>query len=176
MRLIEQEAGKTFLHPVVLLGILAVGLAIGLLIPEGGISWSLFGFEEHQFTVGEEQISLRVDTSGIGPYQVESQDGGINVIRCGTVLWEGGFVSAEECAALQQEALAAEGRRILEHAAEAGPASLICSGPAGGAGYVFMTQIGGSGFGAVFHTPDGSALSEKEALEYAHRLQLTRLK
>lgn len=175
MRLIEREGKQVSLHPVVLVVILAVGLVIGLLLPEGGVSWSLLGFEEHRFTVGEETISLRLDTSGAGRYGVELHDNRIDVIKDGEVLWEGGFVSAEKCTALRQKTLAVEDCCILEQGSQEGGASLVCGDPSGGEGYVFMTQIDGSGIGAVFHTPDGSALTGEEALEYARRLRFTKL-
>lgn len=147
---------------------------IGLHIPEGGISWQLWGFETHSFTVGEESISLRLDTSGAGPYEVAHQNDRVAVSRCGTVLWEGGFVPAEDCAALAEKALTAEGCRILEHITE-GNASLVCSDPDGGKGYVFIVKIDGSDFGAVFHTPKDSVLTGEEALGYARRLRFIRL-
>ena len=49
---VEREDGKTYIHPALILCILAVGLVIGLLIPVDGLSWMLWGFEKHQFTVG----------------------------------------------------------------------------------------------------------------------------
>ena len=169
------EKGRS-LHPAFLLVILAAGLVIGLLvIPEGGISWMLFGFEEHRFTVGEEQVALRLDTSGVGPYEVECEDNRIRIIRRGEVLWEGGFLAREVCAAYQRDAREAEGCRILEDGAEES-ALLVCGYPEdGGTGYALMVQIEDTGCGAVFHTPSGSTFSQQEALDYAHRLQFEKL-
>ena len=53
--------------------------------------------------------------------------------------------------------------------------ALICSYPnGGGTGYALMAQVDGGLCGAVFHTPEGGAFSEQEALDYAHRLQFTK--
>lgn len=175
MEPVEREGKKTYLHPALVLGILAAGLVIGLLIPVDGISWMLSGFQEYRFTVGEEQISLRLDTSGVGPYEVECRDNRISVTKQGTVLWEGGFFARDVCAAYQRDALEAEDCRILEDMTEESPA-LICSYPdSGGTGYALMTQVDGAACGAVFHTPEGGSFSEQEALDYAHRLHFTKL-
>lgn len=175
----EHKREKTYVHPALMLCILVIALAVGLaaafLIPEDGISWMLWGFEKHRFTVGEEQISLRLDTSGVGPYEVECEDNRIYITKQGTVLWEGGFLAREVCAAYQRDAREAEDCRILEDVTEESPA-LICSYPdSGGTGYALMTQVDGAACGAVFHTPEGGSFSEQEALDYAHRLQFSKL-
>ena len=175
MEPVEREGEKTYIHPALILCILAVGLVIGLLIPVDGLSWMLWGFEEYRFTVGEEQISLRLDTSGVGPYEVECEDNRIYITKQGTVLWEGGFFARDVCAAYQRDAREWPDCRILEDVTGKSPA-LICSYPeAGGTGYALMTQVDGSACGAVFHTPEGGSFSGQEALDYAHRLQFTKL-
>lgn len=168
----EEKEKRTLIHPaVILLILLAAGAAAAFLIPEGGISRALWGFEEHRFTVGEEEITLRLDTSGPGSYEVECRDNRVTVIRRGTVLWEGGFFSQKTCGEYQQKARDAGDCRVLEDGTGESPA-LICSYPeGGGTGYALMVRIDGSACGAVFHTPDGSAFTEQEALEYAHRLR-----
>lgn len=159
-----------------LLMILAAGLAIGLLvIPEGGASWMLWGFEKHRFTVGEEEISLRLDTSGAGPYEVECRDNRIQILRNGGVLLEGGFLARDVCAAYQRDAREAEDCRILEDGAEES-ALLVCSYPGdGGTQYAMMIQIEGAGCGAVFHTPAGGGFSQEEAVDNIHRVQFQKL-
>ena len=175
MKLVEQENGKTFLHPAVILLILAVGLAVGLLIPQGGISWTLWGFAEQRFTVGEEQISLRLDTSGVGPYEVECRDNRIQILRSGTVLLEGEFFFLLFCVVYQRDAWEAEDCRILEDGTEEAPL-LVCGYPKeDGTGYALIVQIEGSAYGAVFRTPEDSVFSQQDALDYMHRLQFQKL-
>lgn len=172
----EEKEKRGLIHPAVILLILllAAGAAAAFLIPEDGVSWMLWGFEEHRFTVGEEEIILRLDTSGPGPYEVECRDNRVAVIRQGTVLWEGGFFSQKTCGEYQQKARDAGDCRILEDGTEESPA-LVCSYPNdGGTGYALMVRIDGAACGAVFHTPPGSAFTEQEALEYAHRLQFSK--
>ena len=175
MEPVEREGEKTYIHPALVLCILAAGIVIGLLVPVDGMSWMLWGFQEHRFTVGEEQISLRLDTSGAGPYEVECEDNRIYITKQGTVLWEGGFLSGKACAEYQQKARVGLDCRILEDATEESPV-LVCSYPEdGGTGYALMTQVDGAACGAVFHTPEGGVLSGQEALDYAHRLQFTKV-
>lgn len=78
--------------------ILAAGCLIGFLIPEGGVSWSLFGFETLRFTVGEEQIEVRLDTSGSG-WTLETGSGRIFVNKNGSPVLEGYILTPEEASA-----------------------------------------------------------------------------
>ena len=47
------------------------------------LHWKLWGFESRTFTVGDERVRVRVDTSGYGLYEVEAEEGAITVLRDG---------------------------------------------------------------------------------------------
>ena len=135
------------------------------------LHWKRWGCESRTFTVGDERVRVRVDTSGYGLYEMEAEDGVITVLRDGTPILEGWF-TAEDYAELEERGLAAEGYRIVEHLEEP-PGSLLLAPEAEGGEYAFFTGVEGSPSGAAFYFPGGAP--EAEALDRVRRIQITKL-
>ncbi len=137
------------------------------------LHWKLWGFESRTFTVGDERVRVRVDTSGYGLYEVEAEaeEGAITVLRDGTPILKGWF-TAEDYAELEEQGLAAEGYRIVEHLEES-PGSLLLAPEAEDGEYAFFAGVEGSPSGAAFYFPGDAP--EAEALDRVRRLQFTKL-
>lgn len=152
-----------------LLGLLGIGgaltLLLGAVIPEGGVSWKLWGFESRRFTVGEEEIELRLDTSGFGRYETVLEGDAVWVYRDDVPLLEGGFYAAEVCEDWMREARE-RGRAIVP---EDNPLLLLDRDRDG---YRALFRIEGSALGAAFRLSGDPG--EEEALERAGRLRFTR--
>lgn len=142
---------------------------------EGSFSWRLYGFETHRFTLGGEEISMRLDTSGSGRYEVDLREDAICIMKDDRTVWEGGFLPAEEYAVLAEEILASEDFRVIERTGEDTPVFLLyCGNTDEDPTYAFLSGIEDSGFGAIFSAPPGSIATEEEARDYARRLKFVR--
>lgn len=149
--------------------LLCLTVLTGCNIPEEGFSWKLWGFETHAFTVGDEEIDMRLDTSGFGRYEVTLEEDTIAVLRDGEAILTGWFTIGSY-ADLEQEGLAGPGYRVVEHVEEA-PGSLLLYDEEGGE-YTFFVGVKGSPSGAAFYL--SGELTEEEALDRVHRLQFTK--
>lgn len=138
-------------------------------VPEGGFSWKLWGFETHSFTVGDEEIRMRLDTSGFGRYEVTLEDDVITILRDGETILEGWF-TVGDYAELEQEGLAGAGYRVVEHVEEA-PGSLLLYDEERGE-YAFFTGVKGSPSGAAFYLSGEAA--EEEVLDRVHRVRFAK--
>lgn len=144
-------------------------LLAGCSIPEGGSSWKLWGVETHSFTVGDEEIRMRLDTSGFGRYEVTLEDSVITVLRDGEAILEGWF-TVGDYAELEQEGLAGAEYRVVEHVEEA-PGSLLLYDEERGE-YAFFTGVKGSPSGAAFYLSGEAA--EEEVLDRVHRVRFAK--
>ena len=90
MELVKRNRGPLALPVWGLL--LCLLVLAGCSIPEEGFRWKLWGFETHAFIVGDEEINMRLDTSGFGRYEVTLEEGTITVLRDGETIGS----SAEE--------------------------------------------------------------------------------
>ena len=146
--------------------LLCLTVLTGCNIPEEGFSWKLWGFETHAFTVGDEEIDMRLDTSGFGRYEVTLEDDVITVLRDGEAILEGWF-TAGDYAELEQEGLTGAEYRVVEHVEES-PGSLLLYDEERGE-YVFFTGVVGSPSGAAFYLSGEAA--EEETLDRVHRVR-----
>ena len=151
--------------------LLCLALLAGCGIPEEGFSWKLWGFETHSFTVGDEEIDLRLDTSGFGRYEVELEDDVILILRDGETILEGWF-TVGDYAELEQEGLADPECRVIEHVEEEPGSLLLYAGTEDGGEYAFFVGIEGSPSGAAFYLP--GEVAEEEALDRVHRLRFAK--
>ena len=149
--------------------LLCLAVLTGCTIPEEGFSWKLWGFETHAFTVGDEEIDMRLDTSGFGRYEVTLEEGTITILRDGEAILTGWF-TVGDYTDLEQEGLAETGCQVVEHVEEA-PGSLLLYDEEGGE-YAFFVGVEGSLSGAAFYLSGGVA--EEEVLDRVHRLQFTK--
>lgn len=149
--------------------LLCLTVLTGCTIPEEGFSWKLWGFETHAFTVGDEEIDMRLDTSGFGRYEVTLEEGTITILRDGEAILTGWF-TVGDYTDLEQEGLAETGCQVVEHVEEA-PGSLLLYDEEGGE-YAFFVGVEGSLSGAAFYL--SGEVAEEEALDRVHRLQFTK--
>lgn len=163
-----RTAGKERRLPAALGLLLCLAVLAGCSIPEEGFSWRLWGLEVHSFTVGDEEIDLRLDTSGSGRYEVELEEGTITILRDGDTILEGWF-TVGDYADLEQEGLADPACRVVEHVEEEPGSLLLCAETEDGDEYAFYTGVEGSPSGAAFYLP--GEVPEEEALDRVHRLR-----
>lgn len=155
--------------------VLAWCLALSLLALAGcgsekGAAWKLWGFETHSFTVGDEEIEMRLDTSGPGRYGVELSDDMILIFRDDEAIMEGYF-PMDDYEALRQDCLSAADCQIIEGQEDGAP-EMLYRVPDGDS-YTFLSQISGASSAALFSVP--GTVPAEEALDRAHRLQFTKL-
>lgn len=162
----NQTSRRMVLILCFMLGLLVLA---GCSIPEDGFSWKLWGFETHSFTVGDEEINMRLDTSGFGRYEVELTDDTMFILRDGETILEG-FFPIDRYADLEQEILADGNCAVIEHLEES-PPSLLCRNLEGD-GYTFLAQVDGSSSAVLFFL--SGDVAEDEVLDRVHRLQFTK--
>lgn len=141
----------------------------GCSVPENGFAWKLWGFETHSFIVGNEEISMQLDTSGFGRYEVALEEGTITIFRDEEAILEGWF-TVGDYADLEQEGLDGGEYRVVEHVKEA-PGSLLLYDEESG-GYTLFVGVEGSLSGAAFYL--SGEITEEEALDRAHRIRFTK--
>ncbi len=169
MELVKRNRGPLALPVWGLL--LCLLVLAGCSIPEEGFSWKLWGFETHAFIVGDEEINMRLDTSGFGRYEVTLEEGTITVFRDGETILEGWF-TMDGYAELASECLADPECHVVEHVEESPGSLLLYVETEDSSEYVFCVGVEGSSSGAAFFVPDG--VEEEEVLDRVHRLQFTK--